>query len=112
MAGAIVAAGLRLVTSSSRVLVDEALPQEELDAVREAIERPRAPRWSASTRCARAAPAAAATSTCTCSSATGTTLERAHEISHELQNAIRARLRGADVLIHLEPRIGSPSRAT
>ncbi len=33
----------------------------------------------------------------------GTTLSRAHEISHELQQAIRARLRGADVLIHLEP---------
>ena len=33
----------------------------------------------------------------------GTTLERAHEVSHELQREIRARLRGADVLIHLEP---------
>ena len=33
----------------------------------------------------------------------GTSLQRAHQISHELQNAIRARLRGADVLIHLEP---------
>ena len=33
----------------------------------------------------------------------GTTLERAHELAHELQRAIRERLRGADVLIHLEP---------
>jgi divalent metal cation (Fe/Co/Zn/Cd) transporter len=33
----------------------------------------------------------------------GTTLERAHEVSHELQGAIRERLGGADVLIHLEP---------
>ena len=33
----------------------------------------------------------------------GTTLEDAHAIAHELQDAIRARVRGADVLIHLEP---------
>jgi divalent metal cation (Fe/Co/Zn/Cd) transporter len=33
----------------------------------------------------------------------GTSLRRAHQISHELQAAIRGRLRGADVLIHLEP---------
>jgi divalent metal cation (Fe/Co/Zn/Cd) transporter len=33
----------------------------------------------------------------------GTTLERAHDVSHHLQAAIRNRLGGADVLIHLEP---------
>jgi divalent metal cation (Fe/Co/Zn/Cd) transporter len=33
----------------------------------------------------------------------GTSLRRAHEISHELQRAIGDTLRGADVLIHLEP---------
>jgi divalent metal cation (Fe/Co/Zn/Cd) transporter len=33
----------------------------------------------------------------------GTTLEHAHDLAHELQRAIRGRLRGADVLIHLEP---------
>ena len=33
----------------------------------------------------------------------GTSLQRAHEISHQLQGEIRGRLRGADVLIHLEP---------
>ena len=33
----------------------------------------------------------------------GTSLRRAHEVSHELQRAIADRLRGTDVLIHLEP---------
>jgi len=33
----------------------------------------------------------------------GTTLEDAHATAHALQDAIRSRLRGADVLIHLEP---------
>ena len=31
------------------------------------------------------------------------TLERAHQVSHALQAAIRNRLGDADVLIHLEP---------
>jgi divalent metal cation (Fe/Co/Zn/Cd) transporter len=35
--------------------------------------------------------------------ADGTSLVRAHEVSHELEAAIRERLRGAKVLIHLEP---------
>src|SRR3954449_10174004 len=39
VAGAIVGAGVRLVTSSSRILVDEALPVTEVDAVREVIGR-------------------------------------------------------------------------
>jgi divalent metal cation (Fe/Co/Zn/Cd) transporter len=33
----------------------------------------------------------------------GTSLKRAHALSHQLQSEIRRRLRGADVLIHLEP---------
>ena len=33
----------------------------------------------------------------------GTTLEEAHATAHELQDAIARALRGADVLIHLEP---------
>ena len=47
--------------------------------------------------------AAPATSTCTCSSRPGTSLERAHEVAHELQDAIRARIPRADVLVHIEP---------
>ena len=38
VAGAIVYAGITILTRSSRVLVDEALPQEELDIVRQAID--------------------------------------------------------------------------
>jgi divalent metal cation (Fe/Co/Zn/Cd) transporter len=33
----------------------------------------------------------------------GTSLERAHQLAHQLQSEIRDRLRGADILIHLEP---------
>src|SRR5207248_660788 len=33
----------------------------------------------------------------------GTSLESAHRTAHELQDTIAARLEGSDVLIHLEP---------
>ncbi len=100
---AIVWAGIQILSRSSRVLVDEALPQDELDAVREAIvefgsdevvgfHKLRA-RRAGSRRYVDMHVQFRA----------GTTLERAHELAHELQRAIRERLRGADVLIHLEP---------
>ena len=74
VAGAIVVAGVRILTRSSRVLVDEAPPAAELDRI-EAVIAERAPsarpRSPATTSSAPAAPAPAATSTCTCSSAPG-----------------------------------------
>jgi divalent metal cation (Fe/Co/Zn/Cd) transporter len=42
--------------------------------------------------------------------ARGTSLERAHQLSHELQRAIGERIGGADVLIHLEPEDALRSR--
>lgn len=103
VAAAIVAAGVRLVTSSSRVLVDEALPADELDRVREAIAGSNAPEVLGfhALRARRAGSRRYVDMHVQFTS--GTTLERAHELAHELQNAIRGRLRGADVLIHLEP---------
>jgi cation diffusion facilitator family transporter len=103
IAGAIVVTGLQLVTRSWRVLVDEALPDEEIAAIRQAIEdfgrdevvgyhqlrtrRAGARRYVDMHVQFRA----------------GTTLEAAHGIAHQLQDEIASRLRGADVLIHLEP---------
>ena len=108
VAVAIVVAGIRILARSSRVLVDEALPPEELDAIR---------RRSRSTARAEVAGFHKLRARRAGSRryidlhvqfAEGTTLRRAHEITHELQGAIRARLRGADMLIHLEP--GGPVR--
>ena len=103
VATAIVASGVRLVTSSSRVLVDEALPADELDSVRSAIAQRAAPEVLGfhALRARRAGSRRYVDMHVQFRS--GTTLERAHELAHELQRAIRARLRGADVLIHLEP---------
>ncbi len=103
VATAIVASGVRLVTSSSRVLVDEALPAAELDAVRE-IMRGHAGSEVLGFHALRARRAGSRRYIdMHVQFRDGTSLERAHELAHELQAAIRAQLRNADVLIHLEP---------
>ncbi len=103
VAAAIVCAGVRLLMRASRVLVDEALPPDELDAVRDAIELfgPRGVRGYHKLRARRAGSRRYVD--LHVQFAAGTTLEAAHDTAHALQDAIRERLRGADVLIHLEP---------
>lgn len=103
VAGAIVFAGVRILMRSSRVLVDETLPEPEVETIRATVvdfggrgvagfhklrtRRAGARRYIDMHVQFRA----------------GTTLEDAHATAHALQAAIAARLRGADVLIHLEP---------
>jgi cation diffusion facilitator family transporter len=103
VAAAIVYTGIKLLLRASRVLVDEALPPEELDAVREAIEA-FAPRGVCGYHKLRARRAGSRRYVdLHVQFVAGTTLEAAHETAHQLQDAIRERLRSADVLIHLEP---------
>ena len=103
VAAAIVFAGVRLLARASRVLVDEALPPEELDAVRDAIAEfgPCGVCGYHKLRARRAGSRRYVDLHVQFTS--GTTLEDAHATAHALQDAIRQRLRGADVLIHLEP---------
>ncbi len=100
---AIVGAGVRILWRSSRVLVDEALPQEEMDAVAEAVERHSAPELCGFHKLRARRAGSRRYVDLHVQFAEGTSLRRAHEISHALQGEIRQRLRGADVLIHLEP---------
>jgi len=103
VAVAIVGAGVRILARSSRVLVDEALPESELDAVREAIARRGAPEVAGFHKLRARRAGSRRYVDLHVQFADGTTLRRAHEVSHQLEGDIRARLRGADVLIHLEP---------
>ena len=85
------------------MLVDEALPADEQRAIEEAIARVR-PRGVVGYHKLRTRRAGARRYVdLHVQFRAGTTLEDAHETAHELQDAIRARLGGADVLIHLEP---------
>jgi cation diffusion facilitator family transporter len=103
IAAAIVWSGVRLVNQSSRVLVDEALPAEELAAVREAIAEYAAPEVAGFHKLRARQAGSRRHIDLHVQFREGTTLERAHQVSHELQDAIAGRLRAADVLIHLEP---------
>lgn len=103
VAGAIVTAGVRLLTGSSRVLVDEALPEPEQAAIHAEViafaDRGVVGYHKLRTRRA----GARRYIDLHLQFEAGTTLEQAHEIAHAIQDAIATRLRGADVLIHLEP---------
>jgi cation diffusion facilitator family transporter len=103
IAVAIVVTGLRIVSRSWRVLVDEALPPPELQAIQQAIDafRDREVVGYHKLRTRRAG--ARRYVDLHVQFRAGTTLERAHSTAHELQHEIGRRLRGADVLIHLEP---------
>jgi cation diffusion facilitator family transporter len=103
VAAAIVVTGVRLVTGSGQVLVDQSLPPEEITAICEAIEsfaghgvvgyHELRTRRGGSRRYVDVH----------VQFRFGTSLEDAHRTAHELQDAITAAIGGADVLIHLEP---------
>jgi divalent metal cation (Fe/Co/Zn/Cd) transporter len=103
VAVAIVVSGLRIVRRSSRVLVDEALPPDELAAVGEAVVGHPAPELVGFHKLRARRAGARRYVDLHVQFRSGTSLERAHELAHELQGEIRRRLRRADVLIHLEP---------
>ncbi|MGI8945916.1 MAG: cation diffusion facilitator family transporter [Thermoleophilaceae bacterium] len=103
VAAAIVFAGVKILSRSSRVLVDEALPDSELDAVREAFEQHGASELAGFHKLRARRAGSRRHIDLHVQFAEGTSLIRAHELAHELQRDIGGRLRGADVLIHLEP---------
>lgn len=110
VAAAILWAGLRILTRSSRILVDEALPADELEAVRDAIRRADASEVVGFHKLRARRAGSRRYIDLHVQFRRGTTLERAHEVSHELQAEIRRELHGADVLIHLEPEEAIVSR--
>jgi cation diffusion facilitator family transporter len=104
IAGAIVVTGYRIVHRAWGVLVDEALPEEELDAIRQTIvdfaDRGVVGYHQLRTRRAGARRYV----DMHVQFRSGTSLEDAHATAHALQDQISRRLPGgADVLIHLEP---------
>ena len=104
IAGAIVVTGMRIVTRSWGVLVDEALPADEQAAIREAIEA-FAGRGIVGYHQLRTRRAGARRYVdLHVQFQSGTSLEDAHGTAHALQDEIARRLPGGtDVLIHLEP---------
>jgi cation diffusion facilitator family transporter len=103
VAMAILVTGVRLLNRSGRVLVDESLPHEEIEAITETVRSfgSQGVAGFHKLRARRAGPRRHVDMHVQFRS--GTTLEDAHRITHQLQDAIALRVRNADVLIHLEP---------
>jgi cation diffusion facilitator family transporter len=103
VAAAIVVSGLRILTRSSRVLVDEAPSPEELDRIEAAIGEARPAEMVGYHKLRGRRAGASLHIDLHVQFRSGTTLERAHELAHELRGEIERRTDADDVLIHVEP---------
>jgi cation diffusion facilitator family transporter len=105
LAAVIVVAGIRILRRSAAVLVDEAPPPEEMDRIEAAIARARAdePEVVGYHKLRARTTGRRRYIDLHVQFRSGTTLERAHELAHELRNAIETDLGNAEVLIHAEP---------
>jgi cation diffusion facilitator family transporter len=103
VAAAIVAAGLRILRRSSGVLVDETLPGPELDRIEAAIAAARTPEVAGYHKLRARRAGKRRYIDLHVQYRSGTSLERAHELAHAMRAAIEAEVRGAEVLIHVEP---------
>ena len=103
VSASIVVTGVRLLSRASRVLVDEALPAEEVGVIRDAIEEFARHGVVGYHELRTRRAGARRYVDLHVQFRRGTSLEDAHRTAHELQDVIGHRLGGADVLIHLEP---------
>ncbi len=103
VAAAIVFAGIRILTGSSRVLVDEAPPPEELDRIEAAIAAARPPEMVGYHKLRARRAGVRRYIDLHVQFRSGTTLEHAHSLAHTLRSAIEAEIPRSEVLIHVEP---------
>jgi cation diffusion facilitator family transporter len=103
VAAAIVWAGIRIIRRSSGVLVDEVLPAEEMDRIEAAIAAARTPEVAGYHKLRARRAGSRRYVDFHVQYRSGTSLERAHELAHQMRASIEAEIRGAEVLIHAEP---------
>ena len=103
VAVAIVIAGLRIIRRSSGALVDEALPDAEVDRIEAAIAAARTEEVAGYHKLRSRRAGARRYIDLHVQYRSGTSLERAHELAHQMRDSIEAALPRAEVLIHVEP---------
>jgi cation diffusion facilitator family transporter len=103
VAVAIVIAGLRIIRRSSGVLVDEALPNAEMDRIEAAIAAARTPEVAGYHKLRARRAGSRRYIDLHVQYRVGTSLERAHELAHRMRDEIEAEISRAEVLIHVEP---------
>jgi cation diffusion facilitator family transporter len=103
--GFIIFTGLNIIRRAAGILVDEAPPSDEMDRIEAAIARARAdePEVVGYHKLRARTTGRRRYIELHVQFRNGTSLERAHEVAHELRNAIEADLGNAEVLIHAEP---------
>jgi cation diffusion facilitator family transporter len=103
VAVAIVFSGIRIIRRSSGVLVDEALPEPEMDRVEAAIAAARTPEVAGYHKLRGRRAGSRRWVDLHVQFRSGTSLERAHAIAHQMRDRVEAEIPGAEVLIHVEP---------
>lgn len=103
IAVAIVGAGIRIIRRSSGVLVDEALPEEEMDRVEAALAASRTAEVAGYHKLRGRRAGSRRWVDLHVQFRSGTSLERAHEIAHQMRDEVEAEIPGTEVLIHVEP---------
>ena len=103
VAGAIVSTGARLALRSGRVLMDEALPEQELDRIERVIAEARPPAMAGYHKLRGRRAGSRRHVDLHVQFRSGTSLEDAHREAHRLRDAIESEVAGAEVLIHVEP---------
>ena len=113
VAAAIVVAGVRIIRRSSGVLIDETLPDEEMDRIEAAIASARTPEVAGYHKLRARRAGARRYIDLHVQYRSGTSLERAHELAHAMRDSIEADITRAEVLIHVEPEtsLRDPERA-
>jgi cation diffusion facilitator family transporter len=103
VAGVIVYAGVRIMRRASGVLVDEALPEDEMGLIEAAIAGSRTEEVAGYHKLRGRRAGARRYVDLHVQFRSGTGLERAHELAHQMRDAIEAALPSAEALIHVEP---------
>jgi cation diffusion facilitator family transporter len=103
VAVAIVWAGFRILRRSSGVLVDEVLPSVEMDRIEEAIASARTAEVAGYHKLRARRAGSRRHIDLHVQYCSGTSLERAHELAHQMRASIEAEIPNSEVLIHAEP---------
>lgn len=103
VAVAIVVSGIRIIRGSSGVLIDQVLPEEEMDLIEEAIARARTAEVVGYHKLRARRAGSRRYIDMHVQFLTGTTLEDAHQLAHAMRDQIESELPSAEVLIHVEP---------
>jgi divalent metal cation (Fe/Co/Zn/Cd) transporter len=103
VAATISVTGVRILLGAGRRLADETLPLDELDQLRAVVESFLGDEVVGFHDLRARHVGSQHEVDLHLQFASGTSLERAHEISHRVQDALVDRLPGTTVLVHLEP---------